>query len=77
MSRTKLTDAENARIAKFLVSNEPDLVRSAMVDESGMQALATAVEKMAVVLKGMGRKTGATLAQQSPLRIDIPLPEDQ
>jgi len=77
MSRTELTDAENARIAKVLVSNDPDLVRRAMVDESGMQALANAVERMAVALKGMGRKSGATLAQQSPLRIDIPLPEDQ
>lgn len=77
MSRTKLTDAENARIARVLVSNDPDLVRRAMVDESGMQALASAVERMAIALKGMGRKTGATLAQQSPLRIDIPLPEDQ
>tara|TARA_R110002153_G_scaffold59161_2_gene161701 strand:- start:139 stop:2025 length:1887 start_codon:yes stop_codon:yes gene_type:complete len=77
MSRTKLTDAENARIAKVLVSNDPDLVRRAMVDESGMQALANAVERMAVALKGQGRKTGATLAQQSPLRIDIPLSEDQ
>lgn len=79
MSRTKLTDAENARIAKVLVSNDPDLVRRAMVDESGMQALANAVERMAVALKGVGRKAGATLSQQvpEPLRIDIPLPEDQ
>lgn len=79
MSRTELTDAENARIAKVLVSNDPDLVRRAMVDESGMQALADAVERMAVALKGMGRKAGATLSQQvpEPLRIDIPLPEGQ
>jgi hypothetical protein len=79
MSRTELTDAENARIAKVLVSNDPDLVRRAMVDESGMQALANAVERMAVALKGMGRKAGATLSQQvpEPLRIDIPLPEGQ
>ena len=77
MSRTKLTDAENARIAKVLVSNDPDLVRRAMVDESGMQTLANAVERMAVALKGMGRTSGATLAQQSPIRIDFPLPEDQ
>ena len=79
MSRTKLTDAENARIAKVLVSNDPDLVRRAMVDESGMQALANAVERMAVALKGMGRTAGATLSQQvpEPLRIDIPLPEGQ
>ena len=79
MSRTKLTDAENARIAKVLVSNDPDLVRRAMVDESGMQALADAVERMAVALKGMGRKAGATLSQQvpEPLRIDISLPEGQ
>ena len=79
MSRTKLTDAENARIARVLVSNDPDLVRRAMVDESGMQALANAVERMAVALKGMGRKAGATLSQQvpEPLRIDIPLPEGQ
>ena len=77
MSRTELTDAENAKIAQVLVSSDPDLVRRAMVDESGMQALANAVERMAVALKGMGRKSGATLAQQSPLRIDLPLQEDQ
>lgn len=34
-----LTDEENLRIAKILVSEDPDLVRNAIIDESGAQKL--------------------------------------
>ena len=34
-----LTDDENLRIAQILVSEDPDLVRNAIIDESGAQRL--------------------------------------
>jgi hypothetical protein len=34
-----LTDEENLRIAQILVSEDPDLVRNAIIDESGAQKL--------------------------------------
>jgi len=44
--RTDLTDAERARIAEILVSDDPQLVRNAIIDESGMARLAEAVERL-------------------------------
>jgi hypothetical protein len=44
--RTDLTDAERARIAQILVSDNPQLVRNAILDESGMARLAQAVDRL-------------------------------
>lgn len=46
VTRTDLTDAERARIAEILVSSDPQLVRNAIIDESGMARLAEAVERL-------------------------------
>ena len=59
MVRTGLTDAERARVAEILVSTDPQIVRNAIVDESGMARLAQAAERIAERLKGSGRTTGA------------------
>lgn len=62
--RTQLTDSERARIAKILVSNDPELVRRAIVDESGMQKLANTVNQLAIGLEKAGRAAGSTQAAQ-------------
>lgn len=62
--RTELTDAERTRIAKILVSNDPELVRRAIVDESGMQKLADTVNQLAIGLEKAGRAAGSTQAAQ-------------
>jgi len=46
LSRTDLTDAERARIAEILVSEDPQLVRNAIIDESGMARLAERVDQL-------------------------------
>lgn len=46
LTRTDLTDAERARIAKILVSEDPQLVRNAIIDESGMARLAERVDQL-------------------------------
>jgi hypothetical protein len=38
-----LTDAERARIAKILVSEDPGLVRAAIMDDSALQKLGTMI----------------------------------
>lgn len=62
--RTELTDAERTRIAKILVSNDPELVRRAIVDESGMQKLADTVNQLVIGLEKAGRAAGSTQAAQ-------------
>lgn len=62
--RAELTDAERTRIAKILVSNDPDLVRRAIVDESGMQKLADTVNQLVIGLEKAGRAAGSTQAAQ-------------
>lgn len=57
--RTELTDAERARVAEILVSTDPQIVRNAIIDESGMARLAQAAERIAERLKGSGRTAGA------------------
>lgn len=44
--RTDLTDAERARIAQILVSDDPQIVRNAIIDESGMAQFAERVEQL-------------------------------
>ena len=44
--RTDLTDAERARIAQILVSDDPQIVRNAIIDESGMAQLAERVDQL-------------------------------
>ena len=60
--RTELTDAERARIAEILVSTDPQIVRNAIVDESGMQRLADAVNQIMTGAQNVARGTAATQA---------------
>jgi hypothetical protein len=68
-----LTDAERARVARILVSEDPDLVRRAISDEGAMAALQQRVQQLtAGAARGAGRagavtgaKPGATLSQQT------------
>lgn len=60
--RTDLTDAERTRIAQILVSNDPEIVRRAIVDESGMQKLADTVNQLAI---GLQKATRGGAAMQS------------
>lgn len=69
LTRSQLTDAENARIAEMLVSSDPQLVRRAIVDEGAMQALADTVNKIAVGLRRGGRTLGAS--QAAPIGGDV------
>jgi hypothetical protein len=62
--RTELTDAERTRIAQILVSNDPELVRRAIVDESGMQKLADTVNQLAIGLEKATRGGAAMQAAQ-------------
>ena len=62
--RTELTDAERTRIAQILVSNDPELVRRAIVDESGMQKLADTVNQLAIGLQKATRGGAAMQAAQ-------------
>jgi hypothetical protein len=60
-STRNLSDAERARIARVLVSEDPDLVRRAITDESGLAALQQRIsEIMADSTRGAVR-SGATL----------------
>jgi hypothetical protein len=56
-TRSDLTDAERARIARILVSQDPNVVRNALVDESGMQKFA---DTLATIMRGLqaGSRTG-------------------
>jgi hypothetical protein len=60
--RTELTDAERARIAEILVSTDPQIVRNAIVDESGMQRLADAVNQIMTGAQNVARGAAATQA---------------
>lgn len=62
--RTELTDAERTRIAQILVSNDPELVRRAIVDESGMQKLSDTVNQLAIGLQKATRGGAAMQAAQ-------------
>jgi hypothetical protein len=64
LARTELTDAERTRIAGILVSNDPELVRRAIVDESGMQKLADTVNQLAIGLQKAARGGAAMQAAQ-------------
>ena len=51
-----LTDAERARIAEILVSQNPDIVRAALKDEGGMAKLVELLQRIAVRgAQGAGR----------------------
>lgn len=63
--RTELTDAERARIASVLISTDPNIVRRAIVDESGMQAFADVVNKLAIGLQNVSRGVAAGQAGQA------------
>jgi cytochrome c556 len=68
-----LTDAERARVARILVSEDPDLVRRAISDEGAMAALQKRVQELtAASARGAGRAgavtgagPGANLSQQT------------
>jgi hypothetical protein len=68
-----LTDAERARVARILVSEDPDLVRRAISDDGAMAALQKRVQELtAAGAKGAGRagtvvgaQPGANLSQQA------------
>ena len=68
-----LTDAERARVARILVSENPDLVRRAISDEGAMAAVQQRVQQLtAGAARGAGRagavtgaEPGATLSQQT------------
>ena len=60
--RSKLTDAERARIAEMLVSTDPQLVRNAIVDESGAQRFAEAANAAFSALERAGRTTATSQA---------------
>lgn len=57
--RTELTDAERARIAALLVSRDPQIVRRAILDESGMADLVNAIEALGEGAASVARTGGA------------------
>ena len=68
-----LTDAERARVAQILVSENPDLVRRAISDEGAMAAIQTRIQELtaagtkAAARAGTvtGAQPGATISQQA------------
>jgi hypothetical protein len=56
-----LTDAERARVARILVSDDPELVRRAIVDESGMAALQQRVQQLMAGLTRGARRAGSNV----------------
>ena len=88
--RSGLTDAERNKIAQILVSTDPQVVRNAVIDESGMQAFADAVAKAAMAARGGARGAAATqtgemagdryqpiMVPREPLRIEVNPMSDQ
>lgn len=67
--RKKLTDAEKAKIAEILVSTDPEIVRRAIVDESGMQQFANAVNSAFATMQNAAR--GAAVSQAAPIGGDV------
>ena len=64
-----ITDKERARIAKILVSDNPELVKNAIKDESGMQALVDFANKVANTTTKAGRASGGIGATSVTLNI--------
>ena len=59
-----LTDAERARVARILVSEDADLVRRAITDESALAALQQRVQELtAGATRGAGRAGAVTAAE--------------
>lgn len=56
-----LTDAERARVARILVSDDPELVRRAIVDESGMAALQQRVQQLMAGMTRGARRAGSSV----------------
>lgn len=54
-----LSDAERTRIAEILVSESPDLVRRALVDDSALAALQTQVGRIMMRAASGGQRAGA------------------
>lgn len=62
-----LSDAERVQIVDVLISENPELVRKALVDESGMAAFQAAVQRVAEALQAgaqRGASVGAPLTAQ-------------
>lgn len=59
-----LTDAERARVARILVSEDPDLVRRAISDESAMAALQQRVQQLTAGATRGARSAGAVTAAE-------------
>ena len=57
----ELTPDENLRIAQILVSEDPDLVKNAIMDDSGMQKLVDWFDANKGRVMGAGRKAGAVV----------------
>ncbi len=59
-----LTDSERARVARILVSENPDLVRRAISDEGAMAALQSRIQQLTTIgTKGTARAGAVTSAQ--------------
>jgi hypothetical protein len=59
-----LTDSERARVARILVSENPDLVRRAINDEGAMAALQNRIQQLTTIgTKGSARAGAVTSAQ--------------
>jgi hypothetical protein len=59
-----LTDSERARVARILVSENPDLVRRAISDEGAMAALQNRIQQLTTIgTKGSARAGAVTSAQ--------------
>jgi hypothetical protein len=67
--RKELTDAEKAKIAEILVSTDPEIVRRAIVDESGMQQFANAVNSAFSTMQNAAR--GAAVSQAASIGGDV------
>ena len=57
----ELTPDENLRISQILVSEDPDLVKNAIMDDSGMQKLVDWFDANKGRVMGAGRKAGAVV----------------
>jgi len=62
--RTQLTDAERTRIAKILVSSDPQLVRNAIQDQSGMALLTSRINQIVSSLQNPARGAGTNVGAQ-------------
>lgn len=62
--RTKLTDDERTRIAKVLVSSDPQLVRNAIVDESGMAVMTDRINQIINSLQNPVRGASTNVGAQ-------------